>query len=99
MCSTQRCGVALTGSHFCAARGALSVGQLHIILEAAQPPGDILPPEDEGSAFRWRQYLREDLGESLSLQINIGARISHSGIQTGMPEPLADRDEVDSGLE
>jgi hypothetical protein len=84
---------------FCAALGVPSVGQLHIALEAAQPAGDVLIPENEGSALRWSQYLREDLGKGLPLQIDVGPRISHSGVQAGMPEPLADRGEVDSSLE
>ena len=50
-------------------------------------------------AARWRQGVREDLRERLTLQIEIGAGVAHGRVEARMAQPLADRGEIDAGLE
>ncbi len=56
-----------------------------------------MPPNAprHGHAERIGKYL----GERLPLQFEIGARVTHRGGDTGMPEKLADGRELDAGLQ
>ena len=71
----------------------------HIVSHPAQPADEIPAIEQEVSAARRGQRVRKYLGERLPLQVEIGSRIAHSGVQARMAEPLADGGEVDAGLE
>ena len=49
---------------------------------------------------RWyAERLGKDLGECLSLEIEIGACVAHGGRNAGMAEPLADGGEFDTGFQ
>ena len=48
---------------------------------------------------RRREYLREDLHQRLTFQVEIRPGVGHGRIQRRMPEPLADRRKVDPGLQ
>jgi hypothetical protein len=61
----------------------------------SEPPNQVGAVDEQASAGRWRDGIREHLGQCLTLQVEICAGIAHRRVQSSMTEPLADRREVD----
>ena len=70
----------------------------HLHKQPVKPADDTVAMEGKGAAL-WRfQRLRENLRQRLSLQIDVGTRISHRRVEACVTEPLADGGKVDACL-
>ena len=78
---------------------AFSRGRPVHISELAQPAGEVGAVQQQSPAGRWGHGVREHLSESLALEIEIGAGITHGSVQACVAEPMTDGCEVDAGLE
>lgn len=67
--------------------------------EASEPPGQFRAVPSNPTGERRPERVREDLGERLAFEIEIGARIAHRGRDAGMAEDLTDGSEIDPVLE
>src|SRR3954449_2800047 len=101
MCSRQLCGATRFERRLCPAACGFVIRPLHITLasQPMKPARDAIAVEGEGATVRRCQHLWKNLRQRLSLQIDIGTRISHRRVEACVTEPLADGREVDARLE
>ena len=73
--------------------------RLHIASSQPSQPSDEVDVNARAGLGGRSQGFRKHLGKRLAFQVQVGTCVLHRRVQGGMPKPLADRREVNSGLE
>ncbi len=96
MLSTQICGAGGPRHRLC--REKLK-SALHISLEPLEPRDELRSIDHQLPTLGRRQGARKYLGQRLTFEIDIRTSVTHRRVEACVPESLADRCEVDTGLE
>ncbi|EPZ16249.1 hypothetical protein M622_13555 [Thauera terpenica 58Eu] len=73
--------------------------RLHIASSQPSQPSDEVDVNARAGLGGRSQGFRKHLGKRLAFRVQVGTCVLHRRVQGGMPKPLADRREVNSGLE
>src|SRR6185312_12456602 len=69
------------------------------LLQSPQPSSQLRAVPSHSTCCWDAKCIGKDLGERLTLQIEIGARVAHRRRHARMPEQLTDGGELDAGFE
>jgi hypothetical protein len=71
---------------------------MHACSNPPQPSNKIASDNQQPTARRRGYSIGKHLRESPTLQIKIGASVTHGGVEAGVAEPLTDGDKIDTGF-